>query len=233
MPIDYSKYPLPRIRHHTNPNFYLPREQMKYEAAYYPPLRREIDWRRLFANGEPPAMLDIGCGLGQFLMDYSQSVPEDNLLGVELRRGAVEWVENVITSEKLPNAAVLWYSVANGLPFLQSASLSKIFYFFPDPWYKLKHQKRRAFNAAFLDECARVLRDDGALYLMTDVPEVDDYQRCILDAHPAFDYRYIRHDGDWEFPFRSNQELFCQSRKQSYVRLVCPKRQQASIERND
>jgi tRNA (guanine-N7-)-methyltransferase len=222
--IDLSKYPQPRIRHHTNPQVYLPLRQLHIVPPNYPPLIEHIDWQRLFQDGRPPAVLDIGCGMGRFLIEYALGHPERNILGVEVRKPAVEWIGTVIRGEHIANAAVLWYSVANGLPFIESESLDAVTYFFPDPWFKKRHAKRRAFTPALVEELYRILQPGGALYLMTDVPEVDMYQRMLLAEHGGFDIVEVTSEELW-FPQRTDQELFCLSKGIPYVRLRCAKRQ--------
>lgn len=102
----------------------------------YPPLIDKIDWSNHFANSQPPDLLDIGCGRGKFLLDMSFRLPQKNILGIEVRPLPVEWLQNVIKGENLPNVSVLRYSVVNGLPFIEDNSIEEVFYLFPDPWPK-------------------------------------------------------------------------------------------------
>ncbi len=221
--IDWSKYRQPRIRHHTNPQVYLPRQQLHVVPPSYPPLIERVEWSELFRMARSPDVLDIGCGMGRFLIDYALAHPTENILGIEVRRAAVEWLAGVIRAEGIGNAAVLWYSVANGLPFIESGTVQSVTYFFPDPWFKKRHAKRRALTRTLLDEIHRVLFDGGALYVMTDVPMVDQYHRQLLAEHGGFDIEEVLDDTAW-FAQRTDQELFCRSRGIPYVRLRCTKR---------
>ncbi len=169
MNIDYKKYPTPRMRHHTAPNLYVPFNEFKVLPRYYPPILPVIDWQKYFSDSAPPTALDIGCGRGGFLLEYALQHPEVNIFGVEVRKQAVEWIDSIIKGENLPNAGVEWYNTTNGLPFISSHSVDSIFYFFPDPWHKKKHHKRRAFNLNLVQEIYRTLKPNGKLYLMTDV----------------------------------------------------------------
>ena len=159
--IDFSKYPLPeRFRHHLSANNYMPREQIKYEPYNYPPLYESIDWSEHFANGNAPKYLDIGCGFGWFSLQFAELI-EENILGIEVRPKAVEYAQNIVKSENIRNCSFLWYSVVNGLDFIERNSVKKIFYFFPDPWFKKKHHKRRAFDINFLKFCYGALEPEG------------------------------------------------------------------------
>ena len=221
--IDYTKYPVPRIRHHARPVLYLPLKQHRGKDFFYPPVIQKINWSHAFADGKPPVMLDIGCGLGRFLIESSLVLPDINLLGFEVRLGAVEWIENVIKGEGLLNVRALWYSVVNGMHFIETGSIEKVFYFFPDPWLKKKHFKRRAFSVELLKEIHRVLKPDGKLYLMTDVPEVDEFQQEVLNESGLFEFKYVSDDG-WDLDVKTNHEEFCLRKNIPFIRMVCGKK---------
>ncbi len=221
--IDYTKYPLPRIRHHANPVLYFPLKQHKGSNFIYPPVFDSLNWSDIFTDGKPPALIDIGCGLGRFLIETSLHQPEKNILGFEVRQSAVEWIEGVITGEGLPNVKALWYSAVNGLPFIETGSIEKVFYFFPDPWVKKKHYKRRAFSAEMLAEIYRVLHPQGKLYLMTDVPEVDQYQQEVLKESGNFSCQYTD-SKEWDLEIRTNHEEFCTRKNIPFIRMVCTKK---------
>ncbi|HOQ48552.1 MAG TPA: tRNA (guanosine(46)-N7)-methyltransferase TrmB [Candidatus Kapabacteria bacterium] len=221
--IDFSKYPLPnRMRHHTSPNFYLPASELQIIPKGYPPLIDKIDWSNHFANSQPPDLLDIGCGRGKFLLDMSFRLPQKNILGIEVRPLPVEWLQNVIKGENLPNVSVLRYSVVNGLPFIEDNSIEEVFYLFPDPWPKKKHIKRRAFNLDFVREVHRILKKQGKLLLATDVPEVHAYHLEILNEFKLFDIQIIENDADWDYPV-TNKEDFCRRVGIPFYRIICVK----------
>ncbi len=221
--IDYTKYPLPRIRHHAKSGLYFPQRQQKGNKFYYHPEIKHIDWKQTFSDGNPPALLDIGCGLGKFLVETAITEPDKNILGFEVRKGAVEWTEGVITGEEIPNARAVWYSAVNGFPFIETETLEKVFYFFPDPWLKKKHYKRRAFSVKLLKEIHRVLKPNGKLYLMTDVPEVDEFQQGIINESGLFNFKYSGVD-EWDLSVRTNHEAFCLEKEIPFIRMVCEKK---------
>ena len=224
MNIDYQKHPLPkRLRHHTSPNLYLPIDELKLASDFYPPVYSSIDWKEHFADGKPPNVLDVGCGKGSLLLNYSSNYPDENILGVELRPGPVNWLEKIIQSEQIDNCSVIWYSVVNGLSFIEDNSIAKIIYLFPDPWTKRKHQKRRAFDMDFLKECWRVLRQNGLLFLATDIIKVDVYQKKILKEHNGYSLKVMDNGEEWELPV-SNKEKFCREYNVPFFRTICQKK---------
>ena len=212
------------MRHHANPVLYFPLKQHKGNNFYYPPVFEKLEWNEIFSSGKPPDMLDIGCGLGRFLLETSLKNSDKNILGFEVRQTAVEWIKGVIEGEKLPNVQALWYSAVNGMSFIETGSIEKVFYFFPDPWVKKKQNKRRAFSAELLKEIHRVLKPEGNLYLMTDVPEVDEYQQSILNETGLFEFRYTEKD-QWDLQVRSNHEIFCEDKGIPFIRMTCRKKQ--------
>lgn len=224
MDIDNKKYPLPkRFRHHTAPNYYFPWEEQKEKPKHYPPLYQELNWAEVFLNKKKPDVIDIGCGKGKLLLDYSEEHQENNVLGIEVRSVAVNWINGIINGENLQNVSVIWYSVVNGLPFIETNSIERIFYLFPDPWFKHKHQKRRAFNEKTILEFHRVLKFNGKLFLATDVSEIDKYQKKLLSKFNKFDFEYITENKSWGLPI-TNKEKFCKKENIDYVRVVCTKK---------
>jgi tRNA G46 methylase TrmB len=74
-----------------------------------------------------------------------------------------------------------------------------------------------------LGEMHRMLKPGGTLYLMTDVPEVDEFQQEILGEHNGFRFSYVTGD-EWDLPVKSNQEEFCLKKDIPFIRMVCRKR---------
>ncbi|HWA07560.1 MAG TPA: hypothetical protein VG961_13485, partial [Ignavibacteria bacterium] len=101
--------------------------------------------------------------------------------------------------------------------------IDKVFYFFPDPWVKKKHYKRRAFSVELVDEIHRVMKPDGRFYLMTDVPEVDEFQKEILNESGKFGFEYVD-DADWDLPVQTNHEEFCTRKNIPFIRMICRKK---------
>jgi len=216
MTIDYEKYPKPeRVRHHMSANVYFPFDDRNPRPGYYPPVIKKVDWEQFFSNGNSPDFIDIGCGMGRFMLDYAANHPSRNILGLEIRREPVNWINSVINGENLKNAGVLRYSLANGLPFIKNKSITGIFYFFPDPWYKKRHHKRRVFSHQFLDECIRLLRSDGKLYIQTDVAELHNFHKEVLSSwrslNPDILLRtnelFKSSDGQWELPETDQEQI--------------------------
>ena len=159
-----------------------------------------IDLRRVFfGHGDPgrPVELEVGSGKGTFLVDYAAAHPELDLLGVEYARAFYRYAADRARRHALPNGRLLYADAASFLRlYVPSASLRQVHVYFPDPWPKKKHHKRRFVCEANLRELHRVLRgretDDaeaGKVRLATDHA---DYFAWMEEAAAACDDAFER-----------------------------------------
>ncbi len=133
-----------------------------------PPL---LDWKALFGN-DRPVELEVGFGKGLFLVTTALAQPEVNFAGVEIERKYVFFTANRIAKRNLTNVRL---THGDARVFLRervpSASLSAVHVYFPDPWWKTRHHKRRVFTEEFARDCVRILAPRGRLHVATDVEE--------------------------------------------------------------
>jgi len=221
--INYKKYPFAqKIRHHVTATYYIPLKDLPFLPNGYPPLIEFKSWDNYFLNAKKPDVIDIGCGKGLFLLTYAALNPNQNILGIELRSEAVDWLNSIIDGEKIANANIMWYSIVNGLDFIRDESIDRIFYLFPDPWPKLRHHKRRAFSMEFVAMCYAKLRKGGEMFLATDVEDVDNCQPTILYQFGKFDIETLEIRDKWELP-TTNKENFCIIKNIPVYRHICRK----------
>ncbi len=209
-----------RTRQHLGASYYLPASALKYIPQNYPPLIEQMDWSNVFINGKPPAMIDLGCGKGLFLEELGKINPNKNILGIELRKSFVQKINDKI--KELRNVYALWYNISNGLEFLSNSTIEKIFFLFPDPWFKKKHFKRRVFNIELLNELNRILRQDGAVYIATDIYEVHKYHIEKLYEFNRFKIIEDINSENWDLPM-TNKQKSCEDKVIDYYRLICRK----------
>ncbi|MCX6155504.1 MAG: tRNA (guanosine(46)-N7)-methyltransferase TrmB [Candidatus Kapabacteria bacterium] len=221
--VDLKKYPFNhRLRHHTAPNLYFSIQELKYQPENYPLPLDSVNWEQIYSNKNPPDMLDIGCGRGIFLLNTALNNSEKNILGIEIRKGLTDWISEIVKGENIGNCAVLWYSVTNGIKFIQDESIESAFYLFPDPWYKRRHVKRRAFDLDFLNEVHRVLKPNGRLYLATDVEEINEYHKSTLQKFQKLKFNIIIDNSEWKL-LSTNKENFCSANKIPIYRIIATK----------
>jgi tRNA (guanine-N7-)-methyltransferase len=139
----------------------------------------KLDPRAVFGNGRP-SCLEIGFGNGDALATMAAAHPQRNYLGIEVHRPGVGHLLLQLEREALENVRVLRHDAAeilrHGLP---DRSLEGVYLFFPDPWPKKRHHKRRIVQPVFLAQLARVIRPGGFVHMATDWEE---YARQMLDA---------------------------------------------------
>lgn len=149
----------------------LPTEALAPYLVAVPDPPAPLDGRTLFGNSNP-VEIEVGFGKGLFLLTASQTRPEVNFLGVEIERKYCLYTANRIAKRGLGNVKL---AHADARLFfrgcLPARCVRAVHVFFPDPWWKKRHHKRRLFTAEFVAECARVLEQGGRLNFVTDVEE--------------------------------------------------------------
>ncbi len=137
-----------------------------------------LDWRVEFGD-DHPVELEVGFGKGLFLLTAAQARPDVNFVGVEIVRKYQLFTATRLARRGLHNVRVACADVRWFLPrCVATASLNGIHVYFPDPWWKKRHHKRRVFTAEFVQESTRVLKPGGQFHAATDV---EDYARVMSD----------------------------------------------------
>jgi len=117
---------------------------------------------------DAPCILEIGFGNGDSLCQMAQQQPEKNFLGAEVYDAGVGRLLNNVVTHTLHNVRIFHGDVLDLLPFLADGSLAGIQLFFPDPWHKTKHHKRRLVQTPFLEAILPKLMSGGFIHMATD-----------------------------------------------------------------
>ncbi|MFK8027210.1 MAG: tRNA (guanosine(46)-N7)-methyltransferase TrmB [Gammaproteobacteria bacterium] len=116
-----------------------------------------------------PTILDIGFGSGDSLISLAQQRPDFNFIGVEVYRPGIGAVLQKIDKQEVGNIRVINRDVLQLLKTkFDNNLLSGVMVWFPDPWPKTKHHKRRLVQQEFLQELVRVMNPDSILHLASD-----------------------------------------------------------------
>jgi tRNA (guanine-N7-)-methyltransferase len=121
---------------------------------------------------DAPFEVEVGSGKGLFLKTVSRARPDHVFLGIEIAHKYARYAAAQLVKQGAVNAKVVCGDgqrvFAERIP---ANSLAAVHVYFPDPWWKKRHKKRRVLNEGFLANTQRVLRDDGYLEFWTDVEE--------------------------------------------------------------
>ncbi|MEX2119989.1 MAG: tRNA (guanosine(46)-N7)-methyltransferase TrmB [Pirellulales bacterium] len=134
-------------------------------------LPRPWDAERVF--GRRAALeVEVGSGKGLFLSSAAAARPQHDFLGIEIARKYAQHAAARLARQGLQNACVVNADAQRVLAeLLPDGSLAAVHVYFPDPWWKARHKKRRVMNARFLCEVERTLAPGGPLHFWTDVEE--------------------------------------------------------------
>jgi len=146
---------------------------------------RVLDLETLFGNDQP-VYLEIGFGNGESLATMAEAHPERNYLGVEVHGPGIGHLLLAIEQRGLANLRLLRQDAVELLDQgLAAASLAGIYLFFPDPWPKKRHHKRRILNPTFVAKLARVIRPGGLFHAATDWEPYAHEMLAVLTASDA------------------------------------------------
>ena len=127
-----------------------------------------IDLCSLFKR-PAPIVMDIGVGTGDTTFHHAETHMENNYLAIEVHKPGIGRLLNAIESKKLNNIKIINHDVIEVLENqIPEQCLSQIFIFFPDPWPKKKHHKRRLINKHLLELLKKKLTLNGRLHIATD-----------------------------------------------------------------
>jgi tRNA (guanine-N7-)-methyltransferase len=145
-------------------------------------LLKPLDWRALFGN-DNPVELEIGIGKGTFLAEQAPARPDVNFFGVEWANWYWRYASDRLRRHGCANAravrAEAGYFVAE---FVPDASLSVLHIYFPDPWPKKRHHKRRLIQEPFMRQVERILAPAGRLQVVTDHKDYFEQIEAVVRA---------------------------------------------------
>src|SRR5450432_3793776 len=164
-------------------------------------LPRPINWLELFGNSNPVEM-EIGTGKGTFLTEQAKANPQINYFGIEYARWFWRYASDRLRRNGCTNARTVRAEANYFLnEFVPDASLSVMHIYFPDPWPKKRHHKRRLIQAPFMQQVIRTLVANGRVQIVTDHQDYFEQMEQVLKSSEMKIVDYNRPDiaGEGEF----------------------------------
>lgn len=160
-----------------------------------------LDYQKVFQR-EAPSILEIGFGSGRSLLEMAKLHPEENFIGVEMHQPGIGALLLGMELNQVDNIRVYYADAVEVLArAIPETSLDVIQIFFPDPWQKRKHHKRRLIQPEFVNLLATKLKPQGKLHLATDWEDYAIHMMKVLSEAEAF----INLAGHGNFSERSSQ----------------------------
>jgi len=135
-----------------------------------------------------PLILEIGSGMGETTAEIAKAHPEVDFVAVEVHGPGVGSLLNRVAAAELTNVKVVRHDALDVLEhMIADGTLAAIHLFFPDPWPKKRHHKRRLVQPAFAALAARKLKDGGILHAATDWPDYAEHMDAVLSKEPLLE----------------------------------------------
>ena len=156
----------------------------RYGVPYAP---EPLDLSQLFGN-DNPVWVEIGFGMGQSLAQMAEAHPERNYLGIEVHRPGVGALLMEVEKRGLTNIRISNHDAVEVLhDQIPTQSLAGVMVYFPDPWHKKRHHKRRLIQPPFVRLLAERLAPGGLLHLATDWQDYAEQMLAVCDAEPLLE----------------------------------------------
>lgn len=135
---------------------------------------------------EAPLVLEIGFGMGGATAQIAQTLPDHDFIGCEVHEPGVGALLKLIDEQQIANIRIVQYDAVEVLAqMIAPASLAGVHIFFPDPWHKKRHNKRRLIQAEFVAALIQHIRPGGYLHLATDWEPYAQQMLEVLSAEPG------------------------------------------------
>ncbi len=155
----------------------LPRYGILYAA-------QPLDLDRAFGRAAPK-ILEIGFGMGDSTATIAQAHPENDYLALEVHTPGVGNLLKLVDAQQLTNIRIIQHDAVEVLrDMIANATLDGVHIFFPDPWHKARHNKRRLIQPAFIAQLVQKLKPGGYIHVATDWQDYAEQILAVLSAEP-------------------------------------------------
>lgn len=181
-----------------------------YLASYRLPLDKGLWQLEKIFQRQADTILEIGFGMGDSLLAMAKMHPELNFIGVEVHQAGIGSLVAALHENNLPNVRIAPYDITEILSYLPSHSLWGVQIFFPDPWPKKRHHKRRLIQKNFISSLTDRLLSKGFIHCATDWQDYAEHIADLLSNTPQ-----LSKAEDGELRLESNKFSPCSIRRPS------------------
>jgi len=147
---------------------------------------QEIDFEKTFGR-TAETVLEIGFGNGESLWKMAQADADRNYIGIEVHRPGVGHLLQLIEQSGINNLRIISHDAVDVINYqIAENSLHKAQLFFPDPWHKKKHHKRRIVQDEFVNMLAQKINSDGVFHLATDWEHYAEHMLEVMNRNQSF-----------------------------------------------
>lgn len=172
--------------------------QQKAYDEYWPKLGLDIndgplEFPTLFGR-ESQVVLEIGFGMGKSLVEMAHNEPEKDFIGIEVHVPGVGKLLHSMEEQGVDNIRVFCHDAVEVLAqCIPDNSLDRVQVYFPDPWHKKKHHKRRLIQPAFVQTLRKKLKTGGVLHLATDWEHYAEHMMEVMTSAEGFRNQANKH----------------------------------------
>ena len=135
-----------------------------------------------------PLVLEIGFGMGDSLLQMARQEPDKNFVGIEVHPPGVGHLLASCAKQKVNNLRIYMADAVDVLDdCIAAGSVDRVQIYFPDPWHKKKHHKRRIVQLPFIEKIHNALQPGGRLHLATDWEEYAEHMMEVMSGHKGFE----------------------------------------------
>lgn len=157
-------------------------------------------WNKEVFNRDAKLMAEIGTGFGHFMLEFCEKNPDVNFVGLDYRFKRSFNLARKLSKLENRNFKYL-RAMGERISFIfGEQELDRIFYFFPDPWPKARHNKKRLFQKPFLDGCHKTLKPGGEVFVKTDHDGYFEWMLDVLKDEDRFEVLLQTWDLHQEYP---------------------------------
>ena len=172
----------------------------------------------MFDDSKLNLHLDIGCAAGEVLFELASVNKSWNYLGIEIRERLVKTAKLKVGEREFKNLYFVFGNANNIVNDVQSEFIFKnvksISFYFPDPWFKKRHYKRRVIQPEFINNLSKLLQKGSLIFIKTDVKELFDYMDKTILSN--FNFKKIENK-DFNYSESFNPNKFLTSRERYVI----------------